>query len=103
MCIREFKSEIWLRVPPEKGFPFFADACNLETITPPWLSFKVITPRPIAMHEGTLIDYKLHIHGLPVRWRTRISKWQPSYCFVDEQLRGPYRQWIHEHTFEEQD
>ncbi len=100
MKIREFKSEIWLPVAPETLFPFFADAANLETITPPWLNFKILTPEKIEMQEGALIEYKLAIHGVAVRWRTRISFWQPPRCFVDEQLRGPYRKWVHRHTFE---
>ena len=100
MKVREFKTELWLPLPPETIFPFFADACNLEVITPPWLNFKVLTLAPIVMRTGALIDYQLRVHGLPVRWRTRLSAWQPPHRFVDEQLRGPYRQWIHEHTFE---
>ena len=103
MRVREFKTELWLPPPPEKIFPFFADALNLEILTPPWLNFKVLTPAPIAMRAGALIDYRLRIHGLPVRWRTRIREWQPPHRFVDEQLRGPYRQWIHEHTLEARD
>jgi ligand-binding SRPBCC domain-containing protein len=103
MKIRQFKSELWLPKSSADVFPFFADATNLETLTPRWLHFKIITPAPIAMHEGTLIDYRLRVHGIQVRWRTRISVWQPPYRFVDEQIHGPYRQWIHEHTFEPRD
>lgn len=103
MRIREFRSELWLPGTPEEIFPFFADARNLEAITPPWLNFTVLTPAPIAMKKGTLIDYKLRVHGVPLRWRTLIKEWQPPFRFVDEQVRGPYRQWIHEHAFEPRD
>ena len=85
---------------PEDVFEFFADAFNLEAITPPWLGFRVITPRPIAMGEGTLIEYRLRLHRVPVRWLTRIEVWEPPLRFVDVQLRGPYRAWHHTHSFE---
>lgn len=103
MRIREFRSELWLPHSPEAVFPFFGDATNLEAITPPWLHFQTLTPQPMTMKEGTLIDYRLRVRGFPLKWRTRINVWQPPFRFVDEQLRGPYRQWLHEHTFEVRD
>jgi ligand-binding SRPBCC domain-containing protein len=86
--------------PIDEVFDFYADAFNLERITPPWLGFRVVTPRPIAMAPGALIEYRLRLHGLPVRWLTRIEEWEPGRRFVDAQLRGPYRLWHHTHEFE---
>jgi ligand-binding SRPBCC domain-containing protein len=97
--LHEFTAETWLPQPPEIVFPFFGDAANLDAITPPWLNFKIITPPPIVMRPGALIDYRLRLRGFPLRWRTRISEWEPPFRFVDEQLHGPYRLWVHEHTF----
>ena len=85
--------------PPEHVFPFFADAHNLEAITPGWLGFRVLGPRPIPMHPGALISYRLRLHGIPVRWTTRIAVWEPPHRFVDVQLSGPYALWHHTHTF----
>jgi ligand-binding SRPBCC domain-containing protein len=85
---------------PDVVFAFFADAFNLEAITPPWLRFGVVTPGPIHMAAGTLIEYRLRLHGVPVRWLTRIETWEPGRRFTDVQVRGPYRAWHHTHSFE---
>jgi ligand-binding SRPBCC domain-containing protein len=95
------ETRLFLPCPLEIVFPFFADAGNLETITPPWLRFKIVTPPPIAMRPGALIDYRLRLHSIPLRWQSEITVWEPPLRFVDEQRRGPYRAWIHEHTFTE--
>ncbi|HSR69420.1 MAG TPA: SRPBCC family protein [Acidobacteriota bacterium] len=103
--MREFKieKELWLPYQPEEIFPFFADAANLHRLTPDTMNFEILTPTPIKMGEGTVIDYKLRVRKIPMRWRSEITAWEPPHRFTDEQLRGPYRQWIHEHTFEEKD
>lgn len=87
--------------PRDEVFAFFEDAKNLEAITPPFLRFRVTTPGPIAMHEGTLIEYRLSLFGIPFGWKTRIDEYEPGVRFVDRQLEGPYRLWRHTHTFED--
>ena len=87
--------------PPDEVFPFFGDARNLEAITPPLLGFSVVTPEPIEMRVGTLIQYRLRLHGVPVSWLTSIQAWDPPHRFVDVQVRGPYALWHHTHTFED--
>jgi ligand-binding SRPBCC domain-containing protein len=84
---------------PAETFDFFADAFNLEAITPPWLGFRVVTPAPIAMRRGALIEYRLRLRGLPIAWLTQIEEWEPGTRFVDVQLAGPYRLWHHTHEF----
>ena len=99
MKVHEFQCET--RLPKEQAlvFSFFADAANLNAITPPWLHFRTVSSIPVEMHEGAIIDYRLRVRGIPLRWQTRINEWRPPTRFVDEQVRGPYRLWIHEHTF----
>lgn len=101
---RLHRLERTLRVerPRDEVFAFFADASNLEAITPAFLRFRILTPAPIAMHPGARIEYALSLFGVPVRWRTRITVWEPGVRFVDEQESGPYAVWRHTHEFEPQ-
>lgn len=93
------RASLWVPRPPEVVFPFFADAQNLGELTPSWLSFEILSPLPITMRQGARIDYRIALHGVPLRWRTEIARWEPPYAFADHQLRGPYSVWRHTHTF----
>jgi ligand-binding SRPBCC domain-containing protein len=99
MKTHELHREQRLPGTPEEVFGFFADARNLEAITPPLLRFEVATPGDIEMRVGTLIQYRLRLHGIPVNWLTSIQAWDPPHRFVDQQIRGPYALWHHTHTF----
>jgi ligand-binding SRPBCC domain-containing protein len=92
--------EQWIPLPMEEVFAFFADAKNLEAITPPWLGFQILSPEPIAMALGTLIEYQIRWHHFPMRWVTEIRSWDPPTSFMDVQLHGPYRLWEHTHRFQ---
>ena len=96
------ESRLWLPQPREKVFAFFADPQNLERLTPPSLRFEIISKDSRITHPGAVLDYRLRIRGIPVRWQSEISVWEPPSRFVDRQTRGPYRLWIHEHTFAEE-
>jgi len=96
----EINDSIVLNRPLVEVFEFFSQARNLERLTPDFLNFHILTPEPIEMRKGLLIDYKLRVRGIPIRWQSEISEWNPPYAFTDEQRRGPYRKWIHRHTFE---
>ena len=93
---------LWLPRPRDEVFAFFADAQNLERITPPFLAFHIATPGPVDMRRGTIIDYRIGLRGLTITWRSEIATWEPPARFSDVQLRGPYRAWEHTHLFEEQ-
>ena len=94
------RREQWIARPVDEIFAFFADAHNLEVITPPWLGFKILSMSTDSIEAGTTIRYRLRLHGIPVYWRTDIREWSPPHCFVDEQTSGPYKLWRHTHRFE---
>jgi ligand-binding SRPBCC domain-containing protein len=97
------ETEQRLNAPQSEIFEFFADARNLQELTPSFLHFEIRSRGPIEMRSGALIDYRLRLHGLPLGWRTLISTWEPPHRFIDEQVRGPYLLWRHEHRFESSD
>ncbi|MCG8605756.1 SRPBCC family protein [bacterium] len=98
-----FETDMWLPRPRNTIFKFFEKAENLQTLTPEWLNFRIVTPLPIVMKPGAVIDYELKLFGLRFLWQSEISDWDPPRSFTDTQLRGPYHLWIHTHRFEERD
>lgn len=99
MRIHRLEREQRVARPREEVFEFFAQAGNLERITPPWLRFALLSDEPVEMRRGTLIAYRLRLHGVPLRWTSRIEHWEPGRLFVDRQIEGPYRLWHHQHEF----
>jgi ligand-binding SRPBCC domain-containing protein len=100
MSVHVLEREQLVRCEPEEVFAFFSEARNLEQLTPLWLRFKMLSPEPLEMRAGTLIDYQLRLHGVPLAWTSLIERWEPVRRFVDRQIRGPYRFWHHTHEFE---
>ena len=98
--VEHLHRDITLPAPLSQTFAFFADAANLQRLTPPWLDFSILTPLPVQMQVGLELAYRIRLYGLPMPWRSRIDVWQPDECFVDRQIVGPYRWWRHEHRFE---
>ncbi len=94
-------TELLIEKPIDEVFSYFSDAHNLVEITPPRMKLVVLTPHPIEMQVGTLIDYRVKLRGIPLRWQSEITEWNPPHKFVDEQRKGPYRAWIHTHIFDE--
>jgi ligand-binding SRPBCC domain-containing protein len=102
MAVRRIKRELWVPYRAKDVFRFFADANNLDSITPSWLHFRVLT-QDTKIEKGALLEYHLKWHGVPLRWLTEITAWDPPYRFTDTQRKGPYKKWIHDHRFEERD
>jgi ligand-binding SRPBCC domain-containing protein len=99
MKILQLHFEMILPRTKEEVFSFFAAAENLEEITPDWLRFSLLEAAPREIGKGTWLRYRLHLRGIPIRWDSEITAWEPPFLFVDEQRRGPYRFWRHEHRF----
>jgi ligand-binding SRPBCC domain-containing protein len=99
MAVHRLERRQYVGRPLDEVFAFFAEAGNLERLTPPWLSFRVLTPEPVQMDAGTLIDYRLRLHGFALGWTSQIEVWEPDRQFVDRAIRGPFSLWHHRHRF----
>ncbi len=103
MSVHELRRDQVVERPLDEVFDFFSRASNLERLTPSLMHFQMVTPEPIEMTTGTLIEYRLRVHGAPIRWISRIEEWEVGSHFVDRQIKGPYKLWLHRHDFEEVD
>lgn len=103
MRFHTLRREQWTPAPQAEVFQFFSDARNLAEITPPWLGFRILTKRPIRMRRGAQIQYRISVHGIPMKWITEIRRWNAPHSFVDTQLSGPYSLWHHTHLFDSVD
>lgn len=101
MTTYTLRRELWVPRALADVFEFFSRAENLERLTPPWMRFRILTPPPIEMRPGAIIQYALRVRGIPLRWITEIERWNPPYEFVDIQTKGPYKIWHHTHLFSE--
>ena len=101
MKVYNFESKQTINCSIETVFSFFSSPENLKVLTPPRLGFKILTPSPINMSKGCLIDYLIYLMGIPIHWRSIITDYNPPYMFIDQQIKGPYTLWHHKHTFRE--
>ena len=96
-----FSTSVLLPYPRVEVFDFLSKAEKLNLQTPPWVHFSILTPLPIEMRQGAVIRYRIRVRGIPVRWDSEITEWEPPLRFTDTQIRGPYSYWIHRHEFDE--
>ena len=99
MKLYTLESNQFINKPIEEVFQFFSKPENLSVFTPAKLGFKILSPNPIKMGVGRLIDYNIYLMGIPIHWRTLITDYEPPNMFVDQQIKGPYTMWHHTHTF----
>jgi ligand-binding SRPBCC domain-containing protein len=99
-CVSHLHREMWVPLPLETVFAFFSNPSNLERVTPPWVGFRILSKLPLEMKRGLLLDYAIRVHGIPLKWRSEITVWEPPFRFADLQIQGPYAVWHHEHRFE---
>jgi ligand-binding SRPBCC domain-containing protein len=100
---RTLRCRQWVAHGLGETFAFFERPENLARITPPWLGFRLLTPTPVAMAAGLVLDYRVRVFGVATRWQSLISEYDPPHGFRDVQLIGPYRRWDHRHRFHAQD